>query len=380
MARERTRNPAGLVALCALGIGLAPIAARGGPAAATSYITATGELDAAGAGTLAALSLSCLDRPFPNKPGHVVETPGQFRAPKDLTPAFYGCFDWHSAVHGHWALVRILKTFPKVPGAAAIRAALDRHLRPDVLAREQAFFKEARNKTFERPYGWAWYLRLAAELATWDDPDGRRWAAATKPLAGDLARALVTYLGRLSVPVREGVHPNTAFALAHAWDYATATGDDALKGAIDAAARRFYLSDRACPLAYEPSGEDFLSPCLAEADLMRRILPYGVYRPWLDDFLPDPDGAGAAPLLDPPVIRDREDPRIGHLIGLDFQRAWTLEGIASVLPSGDPHSAAWRTMAATHRQAGLRDMIGSGYGGEHWLASFALYLLTGVGR
>ncbi len=379
MAGWRTLTPAGLAMVGILGTCIFPIAARGAPTGA-GYVTTTGQLDAAGARTLAALSLACIDRPFPNKPSHVIDRPGELRPPKELTPAFYGCFDWHSAVHGHWALVRILKAFPDLPNAAPIRAALDRHLRASVLAREQAFFKETRNKTFERPYGWAWAFRLAAELATWDDPDARRWAAAVNPLAKDLAGALVTYIGRLSVPVREGVHPNTAFALAQAWDYAKAVGDDGLKGAIDTAARRFYLSDRACPLAYEPSGEDFLSPCLAEADLMRRVLPYGVYRPWLDDFLPDPDGVGTAPILAPPVVRDREDPRIGHLIGLDFHRAWALEGVASVVPAGDPHSVAWRSLAATHREAGLRDMIGSGYGGEHWLASFALYLLTGVGR
>ncbi len=346
---------------------------------APPYAGSDGTMDAAGARRLAGLSLACVDRPFPNKPGHVIEFAGHLRPPKVLTPAFHGCFDWHSAVHGHWALARVLKAFPGLPDAAPIRAALSRHLRPDVLARERAFFQEKRNRTFERPYGWGWYLRLAAELRAFDDPDARRWSAAVEPLARDFAASMATYLARLSFPIREGTHANTAFALTHAWDYAVAADDATLKGAIDAAARRFYLADRACPLAYEPSGEDFLSPCLAEADLVRRVLPAGEFREWLRAFLPS-TGDAAAFQLEPPEVRDRQDPRIGHLIGLDFHRAWCLLGIASALPPGDPLADRLRSLADAHRSAGLSDMQDSGYGGEHWLASFALYLLAGSGR
>lgn len=349
-------------------------------APATPYVDASGVLDAAGARALADLSLACIDRPFPNKPSHVYESAAQVRPPAEATPAFFGCFDHHSAVHGHWALVRVLKSFPAVANAAAIRAALDRHLNPDSLAAELAFFREDRNRTFERPYGWAWILRLSAELRTFDDPDARFWATAVDPLARHVASGLAAYLSRLSYPIREGVHPNTAFALAHAWDYAKAVRDKDLRAAIDAAARRFYGSDAACPVAYEPSGEDFLSPCLAEADLMRRVLPPDEFAPWLDRFLGPAGAAGLAPALEPPEVRDRADPRIGHLIGLDFHRAWTLLGIASGLADDDPRVTAYRALAARHRDAGLRQMAESGYGGEHWLASFALHLLTGVGR
>lgn len=381
MATRRWFLPWGVAILGCIELAALPIPCAAAPSPAEDEAAPESPgMTAADARRLAGLSLACMEKPWPNKPGHVIEKPGQLRAPKDLTPAFHGCFDWHSAVHGHWALVRVLKSFRDLPDPAPLRAALGRHLRKALLDREQAFLGEARNRTFERPYGWAWYLRLAAELATWDDPDGRRWSAAVAPLARKLAESMVAYLGRLSVPVREGVHPNTAFALSHAWDYAKATGDEGLASALEAAARRFYLADRNCPLAYEPSGEDFLSPCMAEADLMRRILPPGEFLAWLDGFLPAADRATPAPVLDPPVVRDRQDPRIGHLIGLDFHRAWCLEGVASVLPASGTRAAAWRALAAKHREAGLRDMVGSGYGGEHWLASFVLYLATGAGR
>jgi hypothetical protein len=191
---------------------------------------------------------------------------------------------------------------------------------------------------------------------------------------------LRVWLPKLQYPIRVGEHSQTAFAFGLVHDWANVTRDTEMLQLIDSKSRAFYGADRNCPLAYEPSGEDFLSPCLAEADVVRRVLPTGVFQAWLEDFLPDPDGADPAPILEPPVVRDRQDPRIGHLIGLDFHRAWALEGVASALPAAGPHAAAWRSLAARHRAAGLKDMLGSGYGGEHWLASFVLYLLTGAGR
>jgi len=340
----------------------------------------TGErpLDLEQARSLAALSLACIDRPFPNKPSHIYDSAEQVRPPEEWTPAFFGCFDHHSAVHGHWALVRVLRIFPEADSDEQIRTALDRHLTVERLEREAAFFREPRNRTFERPYGWGWVLRLAAELNAFDDPDARRWSAALAPLSLEIARNLSDYLARLSHPVREGVHPNTAFALIHAWDHAVALKDPGLREAVRNAAMRFYLRDVDCPIAWEPSGEDFLSPCLTEADLMRRVLPPDRFARWLTRFLPDL--SRPRPAIHPPEVRDTKDPRIGHLIGLDFQRAWSLLGIASALPRGDRRIATCRALAEQHRQAGLAQISGSGYGGEHWLATFALFLETGAWR
>ena len=337
------------------------------------------ELTPAQASRFVGLSLRCSERPWPNKPGHVYEREEQVRASREVTPAFYGCFDWHSAVHGHWAMLRLLERFPGLAEASQVRARLDQHLSPEPMAQELAFFGEARSRTFERPYGWGWLLRLHGELAGSEDPDAKRWEAAVRPLAKLLSDRTRDYLTRLTVPIRAGTHSNTAFALVHMLDAARATGDEALQAAIVEHARRFYLADRHCPTAWEPSGEDFISPCLAEADLMRRVLPAAELAPWLDAFLPPLTSPEFEPLLRPVEVRDREDPRIGHLIGLAFHRAWCYAGLASSLPEGDPRRPVFDRLAGIHRQAGLADMFASGYGGEHWLASFAIYLLTGVG-
>ncbi len=333
-------------------------------------------LDLALASRLIGLSLACEERPFPSKPGHVHEAPEHARPHPEFTPAFSGCFDWHSAVHGFWAMARALRLFPRLPEAAALRQALSAHLRPEPLAAELAFFLEPRSKTFERPYGWGWLLRLQAELLTHPDPAAAAWRAALAPLAAELAGRLRAYLDRLSAPVRDGTHQNTAFALVHALDYARATDDPDLAAAIGRRARAFYLADRDCPAAYEPSGEDFLSPCLTEADLMRRVLPQAEFRAWLRAFLPDPLSAGFAPLTRPPEVRDPEDPRIGHLIGLSWSRAWSLAGVASALEATDPWREPLLVLARLHRREAHDGMFGAGYGGEHWLASFALLALT----
>jgi hypothetical protein len=321
-----------------------------------------------------------VDREYPNKPGNVVDGDETVRPPRELTPAFSGCFDWHSAVHGHWALVRVLKTFPDVRQAREIRAALDRHLRPERIRREVEYFELQRNRTFERPYGWAWLLRLQAELLTWDDPDAKRWSAALRPLADLLSARMTDYLGRLSLPVRSGVHQDTAFALGHALDYARVARDTRLEEAVKAAASRFYLGDRNCPLAYEPSGEDFSPPCLAEADVMRRVLDPDTYSRWLDGFLPAADSDAFARWATPPEIRDLKDPKLGHLIGLNWSRAAFLSGVASVLPGDDPRRGAYAAAADAHCAVASEQMFESGYGGEHWLATFALFHLTAAGR
>lgn len=331
------------------------------------------------ASRLVRLSLSCVDRPWPNKPGHILDGESTLRPPIELTPAFFGCFDWHSAVHGHWSMVRVLSRFPQLAETPQIRAKLDAHLTPERLAKEAAFFAESRNRTFERPYGIAWLLRLSAELHNLAGPDARRWEAAVTPLAQLLAERLGHYLARLSVPVRAGTHDNTAYALTHAIDYARATKNEAFHILLIARAKDFYLADRACPVAYEPSGEDFISPCLVEADLMHRVLSPSEFSRWLAQFLPRSKSPEFARLQAPPEVRDRHDPRIGHLIGLSFQRAAALHGISRSLPTGDAEAAALMQIANRHAHDGLRQMMDSGYGGEHWLASFALYLLTEVG-
>lgn len=345
------------------------------PPAATSAEGGIGRNDATA--RLLAMPLACVDRPWPNKPSHVYDDVIAFLPPEAVTPAFSGCFDWHSAVHGHWTLVRLLRLAPGVDGAERARAALGRRLSPANLARERAFFEEERSATFERPYGWGWLLRLQAELEAWDDPLGRELAANVRPLARQIAARLVDYLGRLSLPIRVGTHANTAYALAHALDYARVVHDDALAATIERRVRDFYGADVGCPTDYEPSGEDFLSPCLAEADLMRRVLPPAELVAWLDGFLPHPLSPRFRTLLTPPEIRDREDPRIGHLIGLCFHRAAAFRGLAGALPDGDARKTPFENLAARHLAAGLDLMAGSGYGGEHWLGTFAVFAMTG---
>jgi len=336
-------------------------------------------LDGTRASRFVALSIHCTEREYPNKPSNIVDGDQTVRPPRELTPAFFGCFDWHSAVHGHWAMVRILRLFPDLPETDAIRRILDLHLRPELIARELEYFKLEHNRTFERPYGWGWLMRLAAELHALDSPHARRWYRALEPLADLLAKHTIDYLRRLTLPIRAGTHANTAFALSHALDYARQTRREPLRRAIVQAAIRFYGRDRNCPTDYEPSGEDFISPCLAEADLMRRIHEPHRFARWLDDFLPGADSQEFKPLLNPPEIKDLRDPRIGHLIGLGFHRAWTLTGVASGLPGADPRQALYRRLANLHCAEAADRMFNSGYGGAHWLASFAIYHLADSG-
>lgn len=337
------------------------------------------KLDQAQVSRFVRLSLDCVDRPYPNKPSHVYDGEETFRPPKEVTPAFYGCFDWHSAVHGHWAMVRVLRQFPQVPEAARIRKALDGHLQPETLRQELEFLKAKRSRTFERPYGWGWLLRLAAELHAWQDDDARRWEEAVRPVASFLAAQTADYLKRLSRPIRAGTHANTAFALVHGLDYARAVDDKGLAKAIEQRSRDFYGADTDCPTAYEPSGEDFISPCLVEADLMRRVLPRAAFVGWLDRFLPPFHSAKFRPMLETVEVRDRHDPRIGHLIGLFLQRAWSMRGVAADLPMGDRRIEVLERAARLHGHEAVKLMFDSGYGGEHWLASFAIYLLTDAG-
>ncbi|MEO8699057.1 MAG: DUF2891 domain-containing protein [Kofleriaceae bacterium] len=316
----------------------------------------------------AQLALACVQRELPHKLDHVA-TDAAAVTPRVLHPAFYGCFDWHSAVHGHWLLVRLLRGEP-ISQAAAIRAALSANLTAGSLAVEAAYFTPER-RTFERPYGWAWLLQLATELHGWDDRDGVRWAAALQPLADVVIARYLGFLPVQQIPVRTGVHANTAFGLCFALDHARVVRHGELERLIVERALTYYAGDVAYPAAWEPSGEDFLSPALVEADLIRRVLPPARFASWLHAFLPE--GLPAA-LATPVRVPDRSDPKLAHLDGLNLSRAWCLRAIAAALPAGDPLRGELATAAELHATAGLAHVATGDYAGEHWLASFAAYL------
>ncbi len=324
-------------------------------------------LSEAAAGRFAGLALGCVGREYPNKLDHVMNTVEEVKGPRSLHPAFYGCFDWHSSVHGHWMLVRLLKAHPGLPRAAEIRAALDAHLRPDCIAGEVAYLDQPNRRSFERTYGWAWLLKLAAELRTWNDPQARQWSAALQPLADRLAAQFMDFLPKQIYPIRTGVHPNTAFSLHLALDYARAAGDAPLETRLSERARTYFGRDRRGPLAWEPGGEDFLSPCLEEAALMAEVLPRARFARWLRDFLP-----GLPVALAPARVTDRTDPKLVHLDGLNLSRARALYEIAAALGPKDPHRAALVVAGDRHAQASLPFLASGHYEGEHWLATFAV--------
>ena len=321
----------------------------------------------------ARLALACIGRELPNKIDHVIHGPADIAAPRVLHPAFYGCLDWHSAVHGHWMLIRLVRRFPALPEAAAIRAGLAANLTPAHLAVEAAYLAAPGRASFERPYGWGWLLQLAAELIDWDDDDGRAWAAALAPLVEVIVARYHAFLPRQTYPVRTGVHANTAFGLGLALDYARAAGDGALAALIEERARTYYAADRDAPAAWEPSGEDFLSPTLIEADLMRRVLAPAELVRWLHALLPR--GLPAA-LRAPAIVSDRTDPKLAHLDGLALSRAWCLRRLAAALPPADPLTVELAAAAAVHAASGTAHVATGDYMGEHWLASFAVYLET----
>jgi len=341
--------------------------------------TAPPALDEAAAGRFAGLALACVHREYPNKLSHVLQADADARPPRALTPAFYGCFDWHSSVHGHWLLARLARLYPAAPFAAPARAALARSLTAEQVAGELAYLRGPGRASFERPYGLAWLLQLGAELRAFGDEEGRAWSAALRPLEAEAAARLGAWLQKLHYPVRVGEHGQTAFAFGLAWDWARAAGDSELTALLRRRSLDYYGADRGCPLGYEPSGEDFLSPCLAEADLLRRLLPGPEFARWLTRFLPRIPAGGGAAWLPPGVVTDRADPRLAHLDGLNLSRAWMLEGIASGLPRADPRRAALGAAARAHRQAALPAVTGEHYEGGHWLGSFAAYLTTGAG-
>ena len=325
----------------------------------------------------ARLALECVHREYPNKIAHVLNDDGDVRPPRELTPAFFGCFDWHSAVHGHWLLARLARLYPDADFAAAARAALDRSLTVGNIAAEVRYFQGPGRAGFERPYGSAWLLQLAAELREWDDPAARRWQDALAPLEFMASAQIKAWLPRLTHPIRVGEHSQTAFAFGLIHDWALRASDTGMLDLLEARIADYYLADRSCPLAYEPSGHDFLSPCLAEADLLRRVLEPDRFAAWLGQFLPDiPTGDDPAGWLEPAVVTDAGDGKLVHLDGLNLSRAWMLEGIAAALPAGDGRRPALLDAAGRHRDAGLASVTGEHYEGGHWLGTFAAYLVT----
>lgn len=328
------------------------------------------------ASRFAKLALKGIQKQFPHKPGEVWNSDADVRGPRALHPAFYGSYDWHSSVHGHWMLVRLLRLFPQLPEAAEIRKVLDAHLSEKNLQVEAEQFKRAGAQSFERPYGWAWFLKLAEELHSWDDDDARNWEKNLKSLTDLLVARYLAYFPKQTYPIRSGVHSNTAFGLAFAFDYAVATGKQDLVRLLKERGQTYFGSDTGIPARWEPDGADFFSPSLMEADLMRRILPAPAFKVWLGKLLPDLGKGEPRSLLEPPTVTDRSDPQIVHLDGLSLSRAWCMRNIADVLGPEDPAGRALAASARRHASSGLAHVSSGDYAGEHWLASFAVYLLS----
>ncbi len=332
------------------------------------------------AGDYAGVALSNIVREFPSDVRHLMREPGDVPLrPKKRTPAFYGSFDWHSCVEMHWLLVRLLRVVGDVVPQDDIRRGLDEHFTPAALEAEARFIAHPDNRNRERPYGWGWALLLAHELAEWDDSDSSRWAANFSPLADAVTRNFLDWLPKATYPVRHGVHPNSAFGLSLALPYAGGradAGSPELLDAITAAAHRWYDEDTDYPAGWEPSGSDFLSPALVEAELMARLLPSGEFLRWLDAFLPGIAEGEPSALFTPAVVSDSSDGQIAHLHGLNASRAWCWRRLAEELPDDDPRTGAALSSMWRHADAALPHVTGDDYMVEHWLAAYAVLLLS----
>jgi Protein of unknown function (DUF2891) len=349
------------------------------PAAPAALASPAQPLDPSAAARFAGLALSCLHKEYPNKISHVMESDADARPPHTLTPAFYGCFDWHSDVHGHWLLVRLARLYPKAAFASQARAELARSLTPQNIAGEVAYMKRSDRASFERPYGLAWLLQLSSELRQWNDPQAKQWSTTLLPLETAAAAHLKSWLPKLHYPIRIGEHDQTAFSFGLVWDWAGVANDAEMRRLLADAARRFYQGDRNCPLTYEPSGQDFLSACLAEADFMRRVLDKQAFREWLSGFLPGIPLNPVTQWLEPGVVTDRAEPKLAHIDGLNLSRAWMLEGIAHGVGPDDRRSSALLAAANNHQEAALPAVTGEHYEGGHWLGTFAVYLTSHAG-
>jgi hypothetical protein len=341
-----------------------------------------GEWDAVlrqeGAG-YARVALANIRREFPSGIYHTMTAPGDFPyRPRAHTPVFYGSYDWHSCVEMHWLLVRLLRAAADVVPAAEIRSTLDGQFSPVALAAEAEFIS-GRGGLTQRPYGWGWVLALAHEARCWAEPEGQKWAAALAPLAEAVTVRFLDWLPKATYPVRYGVHANSAFGLSRALPYArdrTAAGDSSLLTTITAKAYEWFGGDTLYPAGWEPSGHDFLSPALTEAELMAQVLPEGEFAGWLSIFLPGIAGGEPASLFTPAVVSDPADGQIAHLHGLNASRAWCWRRIAEVLPDGDARTGPVLAAARAHAAAALPHVVGDDYMVEHWLAAYAVLLLS----
>jgi len=322
------------------------------------------------ANRLARLPLECLQVEYPNKLNQSLHDATHLAPPKALHPTFYGCYDWHSSVHGHWSLISLLKQFPSLNQAETIRKILVENISKENIEKEVAYFKKEGNQTYERTYGWAWILKLAEELHSWNDPLARDLEKNLLPLTSYIENAYLEFLPKLNYPIRVGEHTNTAFGLSLAWDYAQALEKEDLKAAITTSVDRFYSADSSCPMSWEPSGFDFLSPCLEEANLVRKVYGQKKFKTWLKVFMPQLENPNFK--LEPGKVSDRSDGKLVHLDGLNFSRAWCLYGIAQTLPE----YGHLKHVANEHLQYSLPNIVDDNYSGTHWLGSFALYALN----
>lgn len=328
----------------------------------------------------ARVALAGITREYPNKPGNVMAGPEHVESPRAMHPAFYGCFDWHSAVHGHWTLVRLMRLHPDWTEARAeVIKAVGGNLTAANLKQEAAYFERPYAQAFERTYGWAWLLRLAQELRAWDHDLGRAWAQNLAPLETTIVKLAKAYLPKLRMPIRSGQHVDTAFGLAFFLDYARAVKDGELEALCIERAKAWYAQDEDYPFRYEPSGHDFFSAGLNVADLMRRVLEPKAYAAWIETYLPTLASGKLGPWTQPATVEDVTDGHLVHLAGLNLTRGWTMRGIASALPKGHGGRAHLERLAREHTAGGLGYVFSGDYAGEHWLGSFAVYLLTDAG-
>lgn len=342
------------------------------------------DVDGALATRFARLALDCVHREYPNKIGHVLNNDADARTPSSLHPVFYGCFDWHSSVHGHWLLVRLLRTTQTSEFSSGfspefrreIIASLDQSFTTAAVNEELAYFQAENRTSYERPYGLAWFLQLTSELRQWDDPKAAEWLQTLLPLEAEIVRRIKSWLPKLAYAIRLGTHNQSMFAFGLMLDWAAVSNDAEMTAMVTGRSLAFHQQDRNCPLAYEPSGEDFLSPCLMEADLMRRILTPDQFVIWLDSFLPGIPTDGNGTWLAPGIVNDPTDGKLVHLDGVNLSRAWNLKNIAAALPANDPRKASLLAAAGIHAKVGIANVSAENYAGSHWLASFATYLVT----
>ena len=324
------------------------------------------------ANRLAQLPLQCMKTEYPNRLGQTLGSEADLLSPKTLHPTFYGCFDWHSAVHGHWSLVSLLRQFPELESYEQIKLQLLQSISKENILKEISYFEGPHNASFERTYGWAWLLKLAEELRAWNDPIASEIEQNLQPLTDLIVSKYIDFLPKLNYPIRVGEHPNTAFGLSFAWDYALSVNHTELQSIIKDRVKDFYAADKECPIEWEPGGYDFLSPCLEEAALMKRVLTAQEFSIWIDGFLPQLKNSNF--YIEPGIVSDRNDGKLVHLDGVNFSRAWSLNAIAK----NSKDLKHLNALANKHIKHSLPSVVGDSYEGGHWLASFAIYALNSI--